>query len=674
MVALNHISLQVYYGPFVAFHVFTVYKIVITTMMWYYDMKFTLLNGSFHIISAVMGKYIALMNESHMLSDLEIMFCYRSIFEVFVLLTTVLISSLLFSQHMNQTNEQYTRQQIEITKERVRNTEKTKFIANLSHEARNPLHGILGSLQLLRHDVLKKDEICEQGCEHCLLKNNSTSELFQDIEENSKTLLHILSSSLHRSNFELGKINLKIEPFNVMCLIESITSVFSQLALEKSLTLHSFFDVKNVPIFLKGDSTRISQVVMNLVSNSIKYTSKGFVKLTCELASEEDLKKTDLSIRKLSKTEPDETVFIKLECQDTGRGIPESQLQNIFQPYHMIEETTLSKKPEEFERYFKQAELISGGNSLLIHTYRNGLGLSISKFIIEKMNGTVTVTSREGQGTTFTVILPLRKFVGEIPEKGSVVNPDNAHEILHYEAETGQKIKVLIFDPDDCFREVLKRYLRLFKRVDSIEEYTSFENFDLKNYLAKDEAILEGERKCHDHGSRNNTLIVCLEQYYEQLSNLFQSKQNGEHATVVVPAVPRGRNRAFEKIKYLSKPIKFADLFDIISDPRFSSSPPLRTPPSSILKTHRKSIVELDSQTAASLAPLMNMEFDSEVLSKPILAVDDNGVNRKILFKMLKILGFKEIDLACDGMECFNMFKKKTYCMILLDCVMPILR
>ncbi|KAG2385435.1 hypothetical protein C9374_003250 [Naegleria lovaniensis] len=664
MVAAFHMSLQVHYGPFVALHVFTVYKIVITTMMWYFDMRFILLNGSIHVISAVLGKYIALVNEMHTLSDLEIMFAYRSVFEVFVLLTTVLISSLLFSQHMNQTNEQYTKQQIEITKERVRSTEKTKFIANLSHEARNPLHGILGSLQLLRHNVLGKDEKCEHGCEHCLLQNNSTSELVQDIEENSKTLLHILSSSLHMSNLELGKINLKLEPFNIMCLVESITSVFSQLALEKQLTLHSFFDVQNVPIYLKGDSTRISQIVMNLVSNSIKYTSKGFVKLTCELASEKDLNKYNDSHPKVSKK--GDIVYIKIECQDTGRGIPESQLQNIFQPYNMIEETTLSKKPEEFERYFKQSEHITGGSSLLIHTNRNGLGLSISKFIIEKMNGTITVSSKENEGTTFTVILPLQKFVGEISEKAAV-NPDNIQEILHYEADSSQKIKVLIFDLDPCFRQVLQKYAQLFKRVDSIEQYADFEEFDRKRYLATQ----DDEKQQRSGDSCCNTLIVCMEQYYEQLSNFFQTKQNGQ--VVVVPAVPRGRNRMFEKIKYLSKPIKFADLFDIISDPRFSKSSLLQTAPSSIIKTPRKSIVELDSQTAASLASHMNMEFDDEVLSKPVLVVDDNGVNRKILSKMLRIMGFTDIDLACDGMECFNMFKKKNYCLILLDCVMPIL-
>ncbi|EFC42584.1 predicted protein [Naegleria gruberi] len=547
---------------------------------------------------------------------------------------------MLFSIFITDKNKQYTAQQIETTKEKIISSEKTKYIANLSHEARNPLHAISGSISILKHNI--QSEECSNQCPHCYVTNGSIAELVEDLEENTTLLEHIFSSSLQVSSLEMGKVELKVEDTNMLCLVESITSVFSQLAKTKQLSLHSYFNVIKVPIFLRADSVRVSQVVMNLISNAIKYTDKGHIKLNCDTLSEREIRK-HFPTKSIEEYE-----FIKIECIDTGKGIPEAQVKDLFKPFHVVEQGQKS-----VDSYIAQTEKMAefkdiNGASMLLNTSRsNGLGLSISKMLIDKMEGDIIVSS-SSKGTNMTIILPLRRVKPEVlkeelvQKNNNYLTCDKIFEILN---EENERLNIIIIDEDRFFRHIMLSYWKMFKRAVHISaEYkTSIEFCDSE--LDKD--LMQ-----------NTTVIFCPEK------DIKHTESNFKHERVVlIPTICRGSHRLFSDRIYLSKPVKFIDLLEFVYEHIFD-----RTASS----THRQSVVEIEKIPKimkTKSVPVIE-EFKSE---KKVLIVDDNHLNLKILEKLLRILGFEDIEVAHDGMECFNKYKKKNYDIILLDCIMPIL-
>ncbi|EFC38778.1 predicted protein [Naegleria gruberi] len=659
------IAMQIKYGPLSPMHIITTFKIFVVSMSFYYKSSYILFGCGQLIAFTTISLLTSFYMWYDLLSEKERADFYVKVLEVFVIQNTVLIGSFFFSKHLTEKNNQYTSHQVEIAKERVSNYEKTRFIASLSHELRNPLHAIIGSVELIKN--IYKSEDCSESCKHCMVSNASFSEMINDVHENAALLLHILSSSLQMSSMEIGNIKLKVEQFNVMCLIESITCVFSPLAIEKKNTLHSFFDVSKVPMFLMGDSVRISQIVMNLVSNSIKYTKGGQVLLKCKKAKDEELK-LHFQEEEIKKN----CFYLKIECQDNGCGISESQIGSLFKPFHIIEK---QEKTQGFEHYFKQSEFtkLNNGGSSLINTNRNGLGLNITKQIIEKMEGKIIVNSRVGEGTTMNVYIPLEEMDKQeqvTDSEGSSssthinLNPENLLDVLS--EDQSQDLSIIIIDEDPVFRQVLSSYLNLFKRVVLIQDFETHADF-----------VQESENILHvaDHSCKY--MIFCPESFCTQIQGTrFVEQLN----CMIIPSIFRGETRHHQTFSYLTKPIKFVDLADLVLKEK-----PHNAHCKKASCTPRQSIVEVGSmptflgvETASPTSERSESHHPSspirpDISKKSIFVVDDNAVNRKILTKMLRVIGFKDIDVACDGMECFNMYKRKKYDIILLDCFMPIL-
>lgn len=164
------------------------------------------------------------------------------------------------------------------------------------------------------------------------------------------------------SRIEAGKIELALGKFSVLNILERVGELFSSMAFKKGLEIVTFVDPK-IPIQCIGDATRVSQVLNNFVSNAIKYTSHGHVLLTAELQSE---------------TETHSIILFK--CIDTGKGIAEEALKNIFV-------------------YFVQLQNTEGW----------GIGLPISKRLVELMNGKIGVESQVGKGSTFWISIPFQR-------------------------------------------------------------------------------------------------------------------------------------------------------------------------------------------------------------------------------------------------------------------------
>jgi signal transduction histidine kinase/CheY-like chemotaxis protein len=225
---------------------------------------------------------------------------------------------------------------------------KTAFLATMSHEIRTPLNGVLGMVQVMAADSLP----CQQR------------ERLEIIRQSGETLLILVNDILDLSKIEAGKLELEKADFNLEALLRGVFCGFSALAAQKGLS----YDIEIAPeaaALFRGDSTRVGQILSNLISNALKFTAAGSI--TVKARREKDA--------------------VLLSVADTGIGIAPDALPRIFDKFVQADSSTT-------RRY--------GGT---------GLGLSICHQLARAMGGSITVTSEQGAGTTFQVRLPLT-FVG----------------------------------------------------------------------------------------------------------------------------------------------------------------------------------------------------------------------------------------------------------------------
>jgi len=243
---------------------------------------------------------------------------------------------------------------------REANQAKDLFLANMSHEIRTPLNGIVGFTQLLKDSKLDDEQ----------------REFITVIEHSSENLLTIVNDILDLSKIKADKIELEHISFDPVEQLESAVESYAARATEKGIELGVYID-PDLPSKVKGDPTKISQVMVNLVSNAIKFTSsKGAV---------------DVAVEKVAENQ--EYVTMKFAVSDTGIGISESQRDKIFEAFSQADVSTSRK---------------FGGT---------GLGLAISGKLVSFMGGELDIESEEGRGSTFFFTLTLEKDAEASPRK-----------------------------------------------------------------------------------------------------------------------------------------------------------------------------------------------------------------------------------------------------------------
>ncbi|WP_022852735.1 HAMP domain-containing hybrid sensor histidine kinase/response regulator [Thermodesulfatator atlanticus] len=241
---------------------------------------------------------------------------------------------------------------------------KTKFLANVSHEIRTPMSAALGMVELLKEADLPEKE----------------QKKLLHLETALKSLKELIDETLNFAKLEAGKEELHEEVFNLKEFCEECIQIFSQELVQKGIQMELNFS-ENLPQIVKGDRTKIRQILINLLSNAIKFTDKGKISLTVE------------KIR-----EGENFFFIRFCVKDTGKGIAPENLERIFTPYERLEET--------FDRPY----------------LGTGLGLAISERLAKLLGGKLWAESKGlGKGATFCLEVPLKKAASD--EKSIIAPP-----------------------------------------------------------------------------------------------------------------------------------------------------------------------------------------------------------------------------------------------------------
>ena len=281
------------------------------------------------------------------------------------------------------------------------NEAKSEFLANMSHEIRTPMNAILGFTDVLRRGMEENP--------------NQRIEYLNTIHSSGNHLIELINDILDLSKVEAGKLEIENRDFCLPSLIHETINVLSARASQKRIEL-SYGIAGKIPVSVVSDSTRIRQVLINLIGNAIKFTESGGVDLSCRY----------------------EKGRLKFEVNDSGIGMSSDQLERIFDPF--------SQADSSVTRRF-------GGT---------GLGLSISKKFVEALGGTIHAESAIGQGSTFIVEIPIEA------DENSLLDETGCLDLIRTKATnmvqgTNAKLnaaRILVVDDADINRDIVTVVLR----------------------------------------------------------------------------------------------------------------------------------------------------------------------------------------------------------------------
>lgn len=306
----------------------------------------------------------------------------------------------LFTQIQNQS------QQLQQAKEAAEtaNQAKSAFIAHTSHELRTPLNAILGFAQILQ-------------------RSNNTPNQQRGIEvirQSGQHLLTLINDILHIAKIEAGKLNLELRDFILPSFLDNLAEIIHVRCQQKSIQFE-YQTQSDLPNIVKGDETRLRQLLLNLLSNAVKFTDQGTV--TFRVGYVEDFGDQRSTAASLNNHDQ-----IRFYIEDTGNGIPKTKLDEIFLPFYQLHPHQSSQEG-------------------------TGLGLTISKSLVEQMGSQIRVKSTIGGGSVFWFDLdfPVVKTAIEV-----AVNQDLKQDIIGYRGQTKQ---ILVVDDLDNNREMITNFL-----------------------------------------------------------------------------------------------------------------------------------------------------------------------------------------------------------------------
>ncbi len=437
------------------------------------------------------------------------------------------------------------------------NKSKSDFLANMSHEIRTPMNAIVGMCEL----VFRDPDISETTRDHCF-----------NIQSSGRSLLSIINDILDFSKIESGKLEIIEGEFNIASTINDVINMAITRKGDKDIEIIVQAD-PNIPTGLYGDEIRIKQIIINLMTNAVKFTNAGAVTLRVFYSEEEP------------------GINLEVVVEDTGIGITKENLDKLFTSFQRVD----TKKNRSVEG--------------------TGLGLAISKSLIEKMNGTIDVTSEYGVGSVFRFNIPLKVT--------------NSAPFIHVDDVTGLYI-VGCLGTDKCKNPAVEAKYR--EIIEGIRDQLGVKFNMCVDGLAVKEFIEANQGKV-THCFLNKETYFENKEYFDSIVNKLQ--------LVVIQDI----NNAAE----LQPPIK------CMYKPFYSMSV------AAILN---------NENLIASLArgSVANVTFSAP--KARVLIVDDNVVNLKVAYGLLRPYHMQCITVE-SGPAAINMLQSKDIDIVLMDHMMP---